>query len=427
MLIILLSTHIYLTYILKFIQRYVFKAIKISVTKDKNAEGEVSQFGALATALAATIGTGNIIGVATAIVAGGPGAVFWCWLTGVFGMATKYAECLLAVKYRQKNQDNKIIGGPMYVLDKKLNLKWLAVLFALFGILVSSIGGGCFTQANSISVTVHQVFAVPKYITGLVITFFAFISIMGGVKSISRVCEKLVPFMAIIYLAGCMLILIKNIYYLIPALKLIIFSAFKTRSIISGFIASSFMTAARFGISRGLLSNESGQGSAAIIAAAAKTNNPVKQALVSMTGTFWDTVIVCAITGLTLVSSIIKSPDIFKNLSGANLTSIVFSQINYLGPVFLTISLIIFAFSTILGWSYYGERCFEYLFQTKSIMIYKIFHLVCVFIGSIISFEIVWDIADICTAFMTLPNIISLFLLSKIIITETKKYINSLD
>ena len=303
MIILLLGTHIFLTIRLRFPQRKIFKAIKLSVKKDKNATGDVSQFRALATALAATIGTGNIIGVATAIALGGPGAVFWCWLTGVFGISTKYAEGLLAVKYRVKTKRGTMLGGPMYALEKGLGWKWLAVLFALFAAL-ASFGIGSTVQANAISTLVENQYGISPYITGTIVTALGAAVILGGVKSISKVCGMLVPFMALFYVLGCIYILCVNHAYLLPAIHVIFDSAFTTKAAGGGFAGSTMMIAARYGIARGLFSNESGLGSAPIVAAAAQTRNPVRQALVSSTGTFWDTVIICALTGLVITSSI---------------------------------------------------------------------------------------------------------------------------
>ena len=352
MIVLLLGTHIFLTIRLRFPQRKIFKAIALSVKRDKQATGDVSQFGALATALAATIGTGNIIGVATAIALGGPGAVFWCWLTGVFGISTKYAEGLLAVKYRVKTKRGQMIGGPMYALEKGLGWKWLAVLFAIFATL-ASFGIGSTVQANAISTLVENQYNVSPYITGLVVTALGAAVIVGGVKSIAKVCGMLVPFMAIFYVLGCIYILFVNHAYLLPALQVIFDSAFTTKAAGGGFAGSTLIMAARYGIARGLFSNESGLGSAPIVAAAAQTRNPVRQALVSSTATFWDTVVICALTGLVITSSIIAYPDIDYH-NGAALTKVAFSKIPYIGAPLLTFGLSTFAFSTTLGWSYYG-------------------------------------------------------------------------
>ena len=349
MLILLFGTHVFLTLRTRVIQRYMFKGIKLSVTPDKEASGDVSGFGALATALAATIGTGNIVGVATAIASGGPGAVFWVWLTGCFGIASKYGEAVLAIKYRVRAKDGSMIGGPMYALERGLKQKWLGILFALFaGFACFGIGNG--TQGNSITGMVNDTFGVSPYITGAILTILTGIVIIGGVKSIAKVCEKLVPFMAGFYIIGCIIILILNHAYVLDALKLIVSSAFTPKAAGGGFIGSTAMMAIRFGIARGLFTNEAGLGSAPIVDAAASTRNPVRQGLIAMTGVFWDTVIVCALTGLVLVSSILRNPDGMSGLSGGALSSAAFANIPVVGPIVLTVGLICFAWSTILRW-----------------------------------------------------------------------------
>lgn len=422
MLVLLFGTHLFLTFRLGFIQKYTGLAIKLSVSKDVGGEGDVSQFGALTTALAATIGTGNIVGVATAVALGGPGAVLWCWLTGVFGIATKYSEALLSVKYRVKTSDGTMLGGPMYALENGLKMKWLAVLFCIFtGI--AAFGIGNMVQANSISSMVTENFGISPYITGLIMAILTGIVIIGGVKSIASVCEKLVPFMAIFYVLGCLVILIINSAYVGQAIGLIFSNAFSARAAGGGFIGASVMMAARYGIARGLFSNESGLGSAPLVAAAAKTANPVRQALVSSTGTFWDTVVVCAMTGIVLVSSICSNPAQLEGLKGAALTSAAFEQIPVIGPIVLTVGLLTFVFSTILGWSYYGERAVEYLFGKVIIMPYRILWVIGVFLGSIASLPLVWDLADAMNAMMAIPNLVSLLLLSGVIASETRKYL----
>jgi AGCS family alanine or glycine:cation symporter len=422
MLILLCGTHLFLTIRLKFIQRYLWTAIKLSFSRKKEGEGDVTQFGALTTALAATIGTGNIVGVATAVALGGPGAVLWCWLTGVFGIATKYAEAVLSVKYRVKTSDGTMLGGPMYALENGLKKKWLAVLFSIFTA-VSAFGIGCMVQANSISSMVDATFGISPYITGVIIAILTAIVVLGGVKTIASVCEKLVPFMALFYVAGCLIILAINAQYFFPALELIIRHAFTPVAAGGGFVGATVMMAARYGVSRGLFSNESGLGSAPIVAAAAQTKNPVRQALVSSTGTFWDTVVVCAITGIVLVTSIIRDPDKLGILKGAALTKAAFAQIPVVGPVVLTVGLLTFVFSTILGWSYYGERAAEYLFGKVAIMPYRILWVLASFLGSVTSLAFVWDLADAMNAMMAIPNLIALTMLSGVIVAETRQYL----
>ena len=421
MIIMLLGTHVFLTIRLRFPQRHIFKAIRLSVKRDPNAEGDVSQFGSLATALAATIGTGNIIGVATAIALGGPGAVLWCWLTGVFGISTKYAEGLLAIKYRVKTPSGKMLGGPMYALEKGLGWKWLAILFALFTA-IAAFGIGNTVQANAIATVVNESYGVSPWISGSFVCLMTAAVVLGGVKSIARVCSMLVPFMAALYVLGCLYILVVNAAYLWPALCLIVEAAFTPEAAGGGFIGSTVMMAARFGIARGLFSNESGMGSAPIVAAAAQTRNPVRQALVSSSGTFWDTVIICALTGLVIVSSVLAYPDIdFSN--GATLTKNAFSKIPVIGRPLLTFGLLTFAFSTILGWCYYGERAMEYLKGKRWVLGYRICYIIAVFLGSVMNLAVVWNLADCMNALMAIPNLVSLLFLNGIIVHETQSYL----
>lgn len=421
MIIILLGTHVFLTIRLKFPQRKIFRGIALSVKSDGDSKGDVSQFGALATALAATIGTGNIIGVATAVSLGGPGAVLWCWLSGVFGIATKYSEGLLAVKYRVKTSDGTMLGGPMYALERGLGMKWLAVLFCVFTI-IAALGIGCSVQSNSISTMLKETFNISQYVSGSILTVMVAAVIFFGIKGIARVCGFLVPFMAFFYVVGCVAILIMNAPFLGRAITLIFRSAFSVQAVGGGMAGGGLMIAMRYGIARGLFSNESGMGSAPIVAAAAKTKNPVRQALVSATGTFWDTVVVCALTGLVLVTSIIRYPEIIYS-DGALLTKMAFSKISFFGPLILTVGLITFAFSTILGWSYYAEKAIEYLGGKKAIVYYRILWVAGVFLGSVAHLSMIWDLADSMNALMAIPNLISLLLLSGILARETNKYL----
>ena len=427
MIILLLGTHVFLTFRLGIPQRKLLTAIKLSISKDKDSTGDVSQFGALATALAATIGTGNIVGVATAVALGGPGAVLWCWLSGVFGIATKYSEGLLAIKYRVKAADGRMLGGPMYALERGLGWKWLAVLFALFTAL-ASFGIGNTVQANAISTIAHESYNIPAWLTGGAVCLLSALVLLGGIKSIARVCGALVPFMALFYVIGCIYILFANGQYVWPAIKLIVESAFTPQAAGGGFVGTTVIIAARMGIARGLFSNESGLGSAPIVAAAAQTRNPVRQALVSSTGTFWDTVVICAFTGLVIVSSIIAHPDISVT-DGAALTKAAFSKIPYVGTPLLTFGLLTFAFTTILGWCYYGERAVEYLKGKRWMLAYRIVFVIMVFVGSIISLDVVWNAADCMNALMAIPNLVALLLLSNVIARETRHYLyeNRLD
>ena len=407
MIVLLLGTHIFLTI----------------VAKEEGADGEVSQFGALATALASTIGTGNIIGVGTAIALGGPGAVLWCWLTGVFGIATKYAESLIAVKYRVKTADGRMQGGAMYALERGLNMKWLGMIFAVFAGF-ASFGIGCATQVNAIAEVVNTNLGIPSWIVGVVIAVLTAFVIFGGIKSIASVCEKLVPFMALFYVIGCIIILGINHEYIIPTISTICQLAFADQgAIVGGLVGGGLRYAIQYGVARGLFSNESGMGSAPIAAAAARTRNPVRQALVSSTGTFWDTVVVCLMTGLVLVSTMLKNPELLGTVdNGGQLTTMAFSQIPYFGPFILVVGII-----TILGWAYYGERCVEYFAGKFGLIPYRVLYIAVALIAPILALDLVWLLADILNALMAIPNLIAVLLLSPVIVKETKKYVNNLD
>uniref|UniRef100_UPI003FF0EF31 alanine/glycine:cation symporter family protein n=1 Tax=Alloprevotella sp. TaxID=1872471 RepID=UPI003FF0EF31 len=421
MIILLLGTHLYLTIRLRFPQRYIFKAIRLSLQRDKGSTGDVSQFSALATSLAGTIGTGNIIGVATAVTMGGPGAVFWCWMTGVLGISTKYAEGLLAIKYRVHTSDGKMLGGPMYALERGLGCRWLGLIFA-FCTVVASFFIGNMIQCNSISMMLNEGYHIPPLATGITIALTTCAVIMFGVKGIAKVCEGLVPFMALFYIGGCLWILGVNHSFIWPALKVIVTDAFNPQAATGGFVGSTIMTAMRYGIARGLFSNESGLGSAPIVAAAARTRNPVRQAMVSSTSPFWDTVVICAITGLVLVSSIMADPSI-DSTAGARLTKVAFGQIPTFGPFVLTMGIVTFSFSTILGWSYLGEKALEYIFGRKARYVYRVLWITATFIGSIIAINLVWNLGDTFNALMAFPNILSVLLLTGVVVKETRHYL----
>lgn len=429
MILLLLGTHLFMTVRTGFIQgKTITKGIKLSVSKEPDADGEVSQFGALATALASTIGTGNIIGMGTAVALGGPGAVLWCWLTGVFGIATKYSESLIAVKYRVKTEDGRMQGGAMYALERGLHMRWLGLIFAAFAGF-ASFGIGCATQVNAIATVCNENLHINKAVVGIIIGVLTAVVIFGGIKSIARVCERLVPFMALFYVLGCIVILGINYDYIIPAITTICRLAFQPGAAAGCLVGSGIMLAMRYGVARGLFSNESGMGSAPIAAAAAQTRNPVRQALVSSTGTFWDTVVVCLMTGLVLVSTIMKNPAINTNeiTDGGVLTSLAFDQIPVIGPLILVVGIISFAFSTILGWAYYGERCVEYFAGKKGLIPYRVLYIAVAVIAPVVALDVVWDIADILNALMAIPNLIAVLLLSPIIVKETKKYLDDLD
>jgi AGCS family alanine or glycine:cation symporter len=418
LLVLLVGTHVFLTFRLGFIQRHLWTAIKLSLHRGKEGAGDVSQFGALTTALAATIGTGNIVGVATAVAAGGPGAVLWMWLTGVFGIATKYSEALLSVRFRVKNADGTMSGGPMYVLERGMNAKWLGVVFAALTA-VAAFGIGNTVQANSIAALAKETFGVSPWVSGGLMTLLTAVVILGGIRSIARVCELLVPFMAIFYVFGCVWLLVAHAETLPATFRLILSSACSGHAALGGFLGAGMKEAIRFGVARGLFSNESGLGSAPIVAAAAQTKNPVRQALVSSTGTFWDTVVVCAVTGLVVVNS----GDWQAGLKGAALTNTAFSHIPHVGPIVLTVGLLTFVFSTILGWSYYGEKAAEYLFGPRVVRPYRLLWVAAVMVGSVATLPVVWSFADIANGMMAIPNLVSLLVLNGVLVAETRKYL----
>lgn len=419
MLLLLMGTHLFLTVRLRFIQCYIPRAVKLSLQRTSEGEGDISHFGALMTALAATIGTGNIVGVATAVASGGPGAVLWMWLTGVFGIATKYGEAVLAVKYRTVNSSGEMAGGPMYVLQRGLKWPWLGTIFALLTA-VAAFGIGNMVQANSISVLLRDSLSVPQWVSGGVLMFLTGLVILGGIRSIARVCAVLVPFMAIAYVSGCLVLLALGWSTLPATIGLIVKSALTGQAAAGGFLGAGVLTAMRYGIARGLFSNESGLGSAPIVAAAAQTTNPVRQALVSSTGTFWDTVVVCLITGLVLVNSGVW---VQGSTSGAFLTKAAFDTLPVIGPAVLVVGLLTFVFSTILGWSYYGEKAVEYLFGRSVIRPYRYLWTISVMVGSVLTLPLVWSLADIANALMAIPNLVSLLALSGVIVAETRQHL----
>jgi len=424
---LLFATHLYLTVRTGFIQRHLGHAIKLSVTKDPGSPGDISQFGALVTALAATIGTGNIYGVAGAILLGGPGAVLWMWLTGVFGIATKYSEALLAVKYRTVNANGQMSGGPMYVLEKALNAKWAGMVFAVFTA-IAAFGIGNMVQANAIAdMVVAKRDQLPfeasawhlQLGVGIFLTVLTAAVILGGVKSIARFCTVLVPFMAAAYVLGCLVLLAFQWDKLGAAVQLIVASAFTGQAAVGGFVGAGIAEAMRYGIARGLFSNESGLGSAPIVAAAAQTKDPVRQALVSSTGTFWDTVVVCAMTGLVLVAS---GDWQAGGMTKAGLCDAAFHHLGWFGDAVLVVGLLTFVFSTILGWSYYGEKAVEYLAGVGAILPYRFLWVAAVFVGSVWKSDALWNFSDMMNGLMAIPNLAALLLLSGVIASESKRY-----
>ncbi len=422
LLILLVGTGIYLTVRLGLLQVLKLpKAFKLIFADDKG-QGDISSFAALATALAATVGTGNIVGVATAIKAGGPGALFWMWIAAFFGMATKYSEGLLAIKYRTRDDNGEVSGGPMYYILNGMGKRWkpLAIFFAVAGILVAYFGIGTFSQVNSIASSLENSFGLAPQIVSIVVAVIVAIIIFGGIKSISKVAEKVVPFMAIIYILATLAVIFTNFDQILPAFGQIFTGAFTGTAAVGGFAGAVVKEAIQKGIARGVFSNESGLGSAPIAAAAAKTEEPVEQGLVSMTGTFIDTIIICTLTGLSII---VTEKWTVAGLEGAPLTQAAFSSLfGTPGALALTFCLVLFAFTTILGWSYYGERCFEFLFGTKHIKLYRVIFVIMVALGGFLKLELIWIIADIVNGLMALPNLIALLVLSPVIIRETKNY-----
>jgi AGCS family alanine or glycine:cation symporter len=426
LLLLLVGTGILFSFKLGFLQiTKLPTALRLIFKAENNGSGDISSFGALCTALAATVGTGNIVGVATAIKVGGPGALFWMWVAAFFGMATKYAEGVLAIKYRTKDENGQISGGPMYYIVNGMGNKYkpLAIFFAISGVLVALLGIGTFTQVNSITDAINGSFGIDPRITGIALALIVALIIFGGLKNISNVSTALVPFMSVLYILICLLVLASSFDKIPSAFMLIIKSAFTPVSAFGGFMGASVSMAIRNGIARGVFSNESGLGSAPIAAAAAKTEWPAEQGLISMTGTFIDTLIICSLTGFSLILSGVWQGD----LNGAIMTQSAFeSVLPGIGPLFLTISLTLFAFTTILGWSYYGERCFEFLFGTKGINGYRIVFVFMVLLGSFLKLEVVWIIADIVNGLMAIPNLIALLYLMPVVVYETKIYMDHL-
>lgn len=419
----LLGTHLYLTVLLRFPQRYLFKAMGYYFAKGRRDKGEISHFSSLMVSLAANVGTGNIVGVATAVATGGPGAVFWCMLTGLFGMSTRYAESLLAIRYRTQDGKGSIVGGPMYALERGLRCKWLAVLFAVFTA-IAAFGIGNITQANAVaSVLAESSLQIPGWGTGAFLVVLVAVVLLFGLKGISRVCSACVPTMAIIYMLGCFLLIGSHVELIWPAFKLICSSAFTEQAATGGFIGSTLMLALQTGVRRGLFSNEAGMGSSPIVSAPVRTPNAVQQALVSSTGPFWDTVVICSLTGFALTIALMADPSIGSR-EGSLLTYHAFGSMGALGSWLLTISLATFVISTLLGWSYFGERALEYLGGVRFITPYRVVWVVAVFVGCIIpKSSIVWNFADCANGLMALPNLICLVGLSGVLVAQTRHYL----
>ncbi|HEL1585657.1 TPA: sodium:alanine symporter family protein [Streptococcus suis] len=423
LLLLLVGTGVYFTLRLGIFQiSKLPTAFRLIFSSDQSGQGDVSSFAALCTALAATVGTGNIVGVATAITTGGPGALFWMWVAAFFGMATKYAEGFLAIKYRTKDANGQAAGGPMHYITLGMGQKWkpLAVFFAISGVLVALLGMGTFSQVNSIASSMSSSFGLAPQLVSIVIAISIAFFIFGGIEKISDVSTKIVPFMAILYVLASVTVLALHMDQLLPTLALVLKSAFTPAAAVGGFAGATVQQAIQRGIARGVFSNESGLGSAPIAAAAAKSDNPVEQGLISMTGTFIDTIIICTLTGLTIL---VTGQWSVAGLEGAPLTQAAFATVfGQSGALALTISLVLFAYTTILGWSYYGERCIEFLFGTKSILPYRLVFVAMVALGGFLKLDLIWTIADIVNGLMALPNLIALLALSPVIIKETRQY-----
>ncbi len=452
LIVLILAVGFLMTVRTRFVQvRHLGKALKYMVQNEEDGEGDVTSFGALCTALSATIGTGNIVGVATAIAAGGPGALFWMEFAAFLGMATKYAEGLLAVKYREIGSDGNVLGGPFYYIEKGMgeNWKWLAKIFAVFGMLVGIMGIGTMTQINGITSAVTNFFdpdkamvafkmggmeyTWPTVIAGVVVTFFVALVVIGGIKRIAKVSEIIVPFMAVLYVVCAVILIVCNITKVPGAIVLVVKSAFCPKAVFGGAVGITVKAAMQKGIARGIFSNESGIGSAPIAAAAARTKEPVRQGLVCMTGTFFDTIIICTMTGLSIVLTGAYQPAMDKSLVGVAITTEAFSRglpfSNNVCAFLLMISLVFFAFTTILGWDYYSEKCLQYLVGNKKaiLLTFRILYIAAVFIGPYLQVSFVWTLADIVNALMAFPNLVALFALSGVVASETKAYIAKIE
>lgn len=427
LLILLLGTGLLLTFKLGFIQVFKLpKALKLIFKAENDGSGDINSFSALCTALAATVGTGNIVGVATAIAAGGPGALFWMWIAAFFGMATKYAEGVLAIKYRKVDENGQMSGGPMYYIVNGLGPKFkpLATFFAFSGVLVALLGIGTFAQVNSITSSLNDLTGISPKILSVVTAAIVGIIVMGGIKSISKVASKVVPFMATFYIIACLIILALSFEQIPDAVKLILESAFTGQAAIGAFAGAAIKDAISKGVARGVFSNESGLGSAPIAAAAAKTHWPAEQGLISMTGTFIDSIIICTLTGLTLVITGVWHSGVTESLMTQSAFSSVFGS---LGSAILSLCLVLFAFTTILGWNYYGERCIEYLWGVRAISFYRIIFVIMVALGGFLQIQLIWTVADIVNGLMAFPNLIALVGLSGVVVSETKAYFDHIN
>ncbi len=420
LLFLLMGTHLYFTMKLHFPQKNILKAIRLSVTPSGKKDGaNLSVFATLSTTLAATLGTGNIIGVSTAIALGGPGAVFWCWITGILGMATAYAECFLSVRFRSMDKDGAYQGGPMYVWQNGLHKPSVGKFYGILT-LIAAFGVGCTTQSNSITQTTSLSFGLNPHVAGFAAAILAGLVIVGGIRSIGNVCMKIVPFLGILYTASCVLLLVINREALVPAIRLILSHALAPRAALGGAAGSSLMLTARYGIARGLFTNEGGIGTSAIAAAASQTDDPARQAYVSMTAVFWDTVVMCLLSGLVIVSNLLLHPESARSVNEAGLTEAAFSYLPFLGNVFLSLCLVAFAITTLIGWSYLGEQAYRYVTGNKGIFIYKVAYIVMIYVGAVLPLNLVWECTDLINALMVIPNVAALFLLQRFLRYDLK-------
>lgn len=413
LLFLLMGTHLFFTFKLHIPQRHIGKALKLSITsdeKDTSGASNPSAFGALATTLAATLGTGNIIGVSTAVALGGPGAVFWCWLTGILGMATSYAECYLSVLFREKDSHSLYAGGPMYVMKNGLHNKPLAAFYALCTVF-AAFGIGCTTQANSLSQTILSTWGISPHLVGIAAAVAVGLVILGGIRSIGNICMKIVPVLGFLYIGCCFLLLFVNRDFLPEAVSVILKCALNPQAVLGGVTGYSFKLAARYGIARGLFTNEAGIGTSAIAAASSNCLEPSRQAYVSMTAVFWDTVVMCLLSGLVIVTNMLKNPESLLNVNETGLADAAFFYLPFGGNTFLSLALTAFALTTLIGWSYFGEKAFAYLWGDGNIGVYKLLYIVMIYIGAVIPLDVVWECTDFINALMIFPNVLSLYFL----------------
>lgn len=420
MLILLMGIHLYFTIRLRFIQKKVPKGIRMSFSKEGTKEGGFSPYAALATALAATIGTGNIVGISTAIAIGGPGALFWCWISGLLGMATCYAECFLSAKFRVQKPDGTVVGGPMYVMERVLHRKEMAVVFAFFAVM-AALSAGSSVQAHALTAAVTEHIDISPHLVGIAAAMLAGSVLVGGAKKTAKVCTYLVPVMSVIYLGGCFFVIARNAAYVPEALRVIITSAFSARSFIGGVAGTAVLTSIRVGMAKGLFTNEAGMGSMPMTAGAADSISPVKQGLISMTGIFWDTLVMCAITGIAILSDMIREPEPYLHAAQDDLCFVAFSGLPFAGDEMLSVCLVLFAFATIIGWSFYGECAARYLWGEKGTKVFEVVYMVFVYLGSVLSLDLVWNLSDLSNACMAIPNILCLWMLRKVIVSQTRR------